>query len=59
MAAAAKGDLAKERFKSRREHIVPMSDAVWALFERLPIWTGDKSQEAIRRPVSTLQRSSS
>lgn len=33
-------DLGKERFKSRREHIVPMSDAVWAIFERLPQWTG-------------------
>ena len=33
-------DLGKERFKSRREHIVPMSDAAWALFERLPVWTG-------------------
>ncbi|MEP9397623.1 tyrosine-type recombinase/integrase [Mesorhizobium sp. KR2-14] len=32
-------DLGKERFKSRREHIVPMSDALWALFERLPVWT--------------------
>lgn len=33
-------DLGKERFKSRREHIVPISDALWALFERLPVWTG-------------------
>jgi integrase len=33
-------DLGKERFKSRREHIAPMSDLVWALFERLPVWTG-------------------
>lgn len=33
-------DLGKERFKSRREHIVPMSDALWALFDRLPVWTG-------------------
>ncbi|MER9746139.1 integrase arm-type DNA-binding domain-containing protein [Mesorhizobium sp. M0140] len=33
-------DLGKERFKSRREHIVPMSGALWTLFERLPVWTG-------------------
>ncbi|TGS69005.1 hypothetical protein EN844_08985 [Mesorhizobium sp. M3A.F.Ca.ET.201.01.1.1] len=33
-------DLGKERFKSRREHIVPMSDDIWALFERLPVWAG-------------------
>ncbi|CAN7219483.1 tyrosine-type recombinase/integrase [Mesorhizobium sp. LjNodule214] len=33
-------DLGKERFKSRREHIVPMSDSLWALFERLPVWAG-------------------
>lgn len=33
-------DLGKERFKSRREHIVPMSDLLWALFERLPVWAG-------------------
>ncbi|TIW75090.1 MAG: hypothetical protein E5V53_30810, partial [Mesorhizobium sp.] len=33
-------DLGKERFKSRREHIVPMSAPLWALFERLPVWTG-------------------
>ncbi|MER8809277.1 tyrosine-type recombinase/integrase [Mesorhizobium australicum] len=33
-------DLGKQRFKSRREHIVPMSDNLWALFERLPVWAG-------------------
>lgn len=33
-------DLGKERFKSRREHIVPISEPLWALLERLPVWTG-------------------
>ena len=33
-------NLGKGRFKRRREHIVPMSDALWALFERLPVRTG-------------------
>ncbi|AZV18957.1 tyrosine-type recombinase/integrase [Mesorhizobium sp. M7A.F.Ce.TU.012.03.2.1] len=33
-------DLGKERFKSRREHIVPISAPLWALLERLPVWTG-------------------
>lgn len=33
-------DLGKERFKSRREHIVPMSEFVWSLFETFPVWAG-------------------
>ena len=33
-------ELGKQRFKGRREHIVPMSDPLWTLYEGLPVWTG-------------------
>lgn len=50
-------ELGKARFKSRREHIVPMSDAAWAIFERMPVWTGGNdyylfSSQAGRVPVA-------
>lgn len=34
-------DLPKERHKSGRGHVVPLSDPAWAVFDSLPIWPGN------------------
>jgi integrase len=33
-------EIPKIRYKGDRDHFVPMSDAVWAIFETLPAWIG-------------------
>lgn len=34
-------DLPKERHKSRRGHVLPLSDPAWAIIEGLPLWPGN------------------
>jgi integrase len=53
-------EVPKARYKGKRDHIVPMSDAVWALFETLPAWAGNDyfilTTTAGERPVSGFSR---
>lgn len=34
-------DLPKERHKSRRGHVLPLSDPAWAIIDGLPVWPGN------------------
>lgn len=34
-------ELPKERHKSRRGHVIPLSDPAWAIIDSLPVWAGD------------------
>lgn len=34
-------DLPKDRHKSRRGHVLPMSDPAWAIIDALPVWPGN------------------
>ncbi|MBA2401046.1 MAG: site-specific integrase [Bradyrhizobium sp.] len=34
-------EVPKGRHKSKRDHVVPLSDAAWALFDTLPVWKGN------------------
>lgn len=34
-------EVPKARYKGGRDHIVPMSDEVWSIFDSLPAWTGN------------------
>ncbi|MBP6690449.1 MAG: integrase arm-type DNA-binding domain-containing protein, partial [Hyphomonadaceae bacterium] len=34
-------EIGAERFKSRRLHVVPLSDQAWEIVEALPVWSGD------------------
>ncbi len=34
-------ELPRDRHKSRRGHVLPLSDAAWAVFETLPEWVGE------------------
>lgn len=53
-------EVPKARYKGKRDHIVPMSDAAWAIFEALPAWTGNDyfilTTTAGERPVSGFSR---
>lgn len=40
-AASRVHDLPKERHKSRRGHVLPLSEAAWTIIEGLPVWTGN------------------
>jgi len=34
-------EVPRARYKGGRDHIVPMSDEVWSIFDTLPVWTGN------------------
>jgi integrase len=34
-------EVPKARYKGGRDHIVPISDEVWSIFDTLPVWTGN------------------
>jgi len=34
-------EVGKARYKSGRDHMVPLSDEAWSIFDSLPVWTGN------------------
>lgn len=34
-------EVAKARFKGRRDHVVPLSDLAWSIYDAMPKWAGD------------------
>lgn len=34
-------EVPKERFKGRRDHVVPLSDLAWSTYDAMPKWAGD------------------
>lgn len=39
-------ELPKERHKSRRGHVLPLSDPAWAIIDGLPVWAGEEAAKA-------------
>ena len=34
-------EVPKERFKGRRDHVVPLSDLAWSIYDAMPKWAGN------------------
>lgn len=49
-------EIPRARYKGRRDHIVPLSDAAWGIAESLPAWSGESyflfSSTGGRAPIS-------
>jgi integrase len=49
-------EIPRARYKGRRDHIVPLSEAAWAIVESLPLWSGENphlfSSNGGRVPIS-------
>jgi integrase len=56
-------EIARDRYKGGRDHIIPLSDPAWALVETLPAWPGNDyhlfSTTDGRKPVSGFSRAKS
>ena len=56
-------EIARDRYKGGRDHIVPLSDLAWALVDTLPAWPGNDyhlfSTTDGRKPVSGFSRAKS
>jgi integrase len=53
-------EVPKARYKGKRDHIVPISDAAWAIIDALPVWEGNDyflfSTQAGTKPVSGFSK---
>lgn len=53
-------EVPKARYKGKRDHIVPLMDAAWEIFEEMPAWVGNDyhlfSTRAGRIPVSGFSK---